>query len=92
MDKKQELINELKRIMPCTCLDVYKKIPRADPNCSWHGYGDDIVDFILEYRKKVVAPLVKLERTKYGYIPLHTTTLDAINQTLQNAGISEKDG
>lgn len=60
MDKKQEIIKELKCIMPCICLDAYKKIPRADPNCSWCGYGEDIVDLILEDRKKVLFPFKQL--------------------------------
>lgn len=59
MTSKEELTKQLKRIMPCTCLDSYKKIPRADPNCSWCGYGEDILEFVIKDRKLVCEPLVK---------------------------------
>lgn len=55
---KNDLTKELKRVMPCVCLAPYKDRGMADPECSWCGYGEDIVDFILDDRNKIVAPLV----------------------------------
>ena len=35
-------------------LDDYKKRNMTDPNCSWCGYGEDIVDSIIDNLPKIL--------------------------------------
>lgn len=50
---RDALVKEVKKIMPCTCLDAYKIRKMADPECSWCGYGEDIVELILDRDRKI---------------------------------------
>lgn len=84
---REELSKRLKRIMPCTCLGL------CAPDCSWCGYGGDLVGFIIEDRKRIVEPLVKAveesERigNKYSTVPAWQRLDKAVYETLKNAGI-----
>lgn len=86
---KDELIKELKRIMPCICLNDYKRINRSDPNCSWCVYGEDLADFIIEDRKKIVEPIIAYRLSVIEIDQSWGTRKSdiAINQTLKNAGV-----
>lgn len=94
MNQREELIKELKKIMPCICIESYKKINRADPDCSWCGYGEDIADFIIAEKKKVVQPLVIAveESDRIGSnestAPAWQRLDKAVYETLKLAGIS----
>lgn len=77
--ERERLIKELKRIMPCCCLEDYKKRNMCDPNCSWCGYGEDIASFIIKNRERIVQPLVKLGNLYPSEIK------EAIDQTLKLA-------
>lgn len=58
-EMRESIIKYLKKIMPCSCIDAYKLRNLSSPDCSWCGYGEDIVEFILADRLRIVQPLVE---------------------------------
>lgn len=39
----------------------------ADPECSWCGYGEDIVDFILADRKRELNKVINMVRNQRDF-------------------------
>lgn len=78
MDERQRLIEELEKIL------------WDDENINRDAWIDNLANFILEDRKRIVAPLKeiypKLERNVNDEICF--MCLDAINDTLKLAGAS----
>lgn len=81
MTEREKLIKDLKRIMPCSCLDAYKLRKMTDPWCSWCEYGGHILDFVLADRKRIVEPLIRvMGDLSQRYLK------EGIEKTLKNAG------
>ena len=79
---RDKLIEELSKIMPCSCIDAYKLRKISAPDCCNCNYIEDIVYWVIQDRKRIVEPLVKLDGAGDDL-----DKLKAINETMRNAGI-----
>lgn len=87
---REELIKELNKIIPCSCIDAYKLRKLTSPDCANCNYADDVADFILEDRKRICGPLLKIRGifSNLGWIKLNQENLrQSIDETLKNAGL-----
>jgi hypothetical protein len=50
----EELIKELNKIIPCSCIDAYKFRKLSAPDCANCIYAKDILDFIVAREKKII--------------------------------------
>lgn len=90
MSNRDELIRELKKHLPCTCIDAYKLRVLSAPDCAHCNYVEDVADFIIERERKIVSPLVKIRGTfsNMGWVKLNQVNLrQAIDETLKLSGV-----
>lgn len=58
-------------------------IEKCENLLYWRPNANDLVDFIIEDRKRIVDPLVKYNKCYPSY-----AAMEAINHTLKNAGMA----
>jgi hypothetical protein len=46
MERREEIVEKVKKILPCTCDMAYTDRFLTDPNCPFCNYGEDIIDLV----------------------------------------------
>lgn len=77
MDARGELIKEIQDKCRCRCGSSVSLI---------YTCIDDVADFIIEDRKRIVDPLIKVKNISHGREEFDALN-DAIDKTLKNAGV-----
>lgn len=93
-DVRQELVEELNKIIPCSCIEAYTSRSMSAPDCANCNYVEELADFIIQDRKKIISPIKEAlrfyENVKGGTVPdnkMVNELVIAIRETLKNAGV-----
>ncbi len=78
MTEREKLIEELRMIV----INEFN----SEMNIHCPNY-DKLADFILEDRKRIVAPLLKID--SFEYADIDTYSIDCIDETLKLAGVKK---
>ena len=58
------LIEKIKKIMPCSCIDAYKMRGLSAPDCAYCNYVDDIADMIMKEREIIISSLREIKKRR----------------------------
>lgn len=88
MTGSDKLIEELKSIIPCSCIEAYTSRKLSAPDCCWCNYGEDILEFILTERHCIIKPLVNLKWEEGKLMD----TIDAVDRAIEETILRAKGG
>lgn len=92
LSEREKIIKSLTEIMPCNCIAAYKLRSLSAPDCPNCNYVEEIADFILAEKRRIVEPLnegfeaVKGMRSKNFILSIYR---DAMVKALKRANGGE---
>lgn len=88
MNERDRLLGELSDILPCTCIEAYKSRGLSAPDCAGCNHIEDVVDWIIEDRKRIVQPIIDFSNQEHDTDTYEIRGAKAMVDTLKLAGLT----